>query len=292
MRLNKKTAVLSAIGSMISIQSGSSIAKCLFPLMGPAGAVVLRVGIAGILLALAFRPNLFKFSVREWAYILFYGFSIGAMNISFYYGIQRVPLGIGVTIEFIGPLGLALITSRQKTDLLWTFLAALGILMIVPWHTGTVDLIGIAFVATAGLMWALYIVATGKITGKLKNSDSVTCGMCVAALLVLPFGLCSGDLFHLNAKVLWLGLGVAVFSSALPFSLDLLAMKKLPAKTFSVLQSLQPAFGALSGLIFLREYLSVTQWLAVFCVIAASAGATICAQERPDPEGLRPRQSS
>lgn len=292
MRLNKKTAVLSAIGAMISVQSGSSIAKYLFPLIGPASAVVLRVGIAGLLLALVFRPNLFKFSVREWAYIFFYGFSIGAMNISFYYGIQRVPLGIGVTIEFIGPLGLALITSRQKTDLLWTFLAALGILMIVPWHTGTVDLIGIAFVATAGLMWALYIVATGKITGKLKNSDSVTCGMCVAALLVLPFGLCSGDLFHLNAKVLWLGLGVAVFSSALPFSLDLLAMKKLPAKTFSVLQSLQPAFGALSGLIFLREYLSVTQWLAVFCVIAASAGATICAQERPDPEGLRPRRSS
>lgn len=280
MKFDKRWAVCTALAAMLSVQGGASIAKYLFHLLGPAGAVTLRVGIAGIILMCLIRPAVLKFSAKEWMYILFYGLSIGGMNLTFYYGIQRVPLGIGVAVEFIGPLGVALISSRKLLDLVWAFLAAAGILLIVPWNGSGCDAAGLIFVAAAGLFWASYIIAAGKITKAMKSSHAVTCGMCVATLLVLPFGLASGDLFKLDGKLLLMGLGVAVFSSALPFTLDLWTMKKIPSKTFSVLQSLQPAFGALSGLIFLKEMLSLLQWTAIICVIIASTGAAITSPER------------
>lgn len=282
MTFNKKWAVVSALGSMISVQSGASIAKYLFHLLGPAGAVTLRVGLAGILLALVNRPKISRFSRKDWLCILVYGLSLGSMNLIFYYGIQRVPLGIGVGIEFVGPLGLALLCSRQALDFLWAVLVAAGILLIIPWKGGTLDPLGIVLVAAAGILWALYIASTGVIAGKIKNSDATTCGMCLAALLVLPFGWFSGDLLQLNWKLLLLGFGVAVFSSALPVTLDMLSMKKLTGKTFSVLQSLQPAFGALSGLLFLGEYLTLRQWLAIGCIMTASTGAALYAKEKTD----------
>ena len=280
MKFDKKWAVCTALAAMLSVQGGASIAKYLFHLLGPAGAVTLRVGIAGAMLMCMIRPPVLKFTHREWMYILFYGLSIGGMNLTFYYGIQRIPLGIGVAIEFIGPLSVALIASRKLTDLLWAFLAAAGIILIVPWNGSGCDIAGIIFTAAAGLFWASYIIAAGKITKAMKSTHAVTCGMCVAAILVLPFGLASGDLFKLNWKLLAMGFGVAVFSSALPFTLDLWTMKKIPPKTFSVLQSLQPAFGALSGLIFLGEQLSAAQWTAIACVVTASTGAALCSGER------------
>lgn len=280
MTFNKKWAILTALCAMASVQGGASIAKYLFHLLGPAGAVTLRVGIAGIILMCLIRPKLSRYGRREWLYILFYGLSIGGMNLTFYYGIQRIPLGIGVAVEFIGPLGVALLGSRKMLDLVWAALAAAGIVLIVPWKGGNCDIIGIVFTAVAGLLWASYIIFAAKITKAMKSSEAVTCGMCVATLLVLPFGLASGDIFKLDAKLLLLGLGVAVFSSALPFTLDLWTMKKIPSKTFSVLQSLQPAFGALSGLLFLGEILSLRQWTAVLCVVAASTGAAVFSPER------------
>ena len=280
MQFNKKWAICTALSSMISVQGGASIAKYLFHGLGPAGAVTLRVGLAGVMLFIFNRPKIFQFSRKDWCYILFYGLSIGAMNLTFYYGIQRVPLGIGVAVEFIGPLGLALITSRKISDFIWAILAGTGIFFIVPRNGAEGDLPGIILVAVAGLLWASYIVATGRITKRLKNSDAVTCGICVAALLVTPFGLLSGDLWNLNWKLLMLGFGVAVFSSVLPFSLDLWTMKKIPPKTFSVLQSLQPAFGALSGLLFLGEFLTALQWFAIACIVVASAGAAITSPAR------------
>ena len=280
MTFNKKWAVAAILASMFSIQGGASVAKYLFPLIGPAGAITLRIGLAGLILALFNRPRIFSFGRKEWLCILFYGISVGGMGLTFYYGIQRIPLGIGVTIEFIGPLGLALAASRRLVDFIWVVLAAAGVLLIVPWQSGTSDWIGILFVAVAGLLWAGYILSASWITGKIRNSDAVSCGMCVAALLILPFGIFSGDLLLLNWKMLLLGFGVAMFSSIFPFSLDLIAIRKLPAKTFSVLQSLQPAFAALSGLIFLGEILSGLQWLAIFCIVVASAGATLSAPEK------------
>ena len=280
MKFDKKWAVCTALAAMLSVQGGASIAKYLFHLLGPAGAVTLRVGIAGVMLMCLIRPPVLKFTLKEWMYILFYGLSIGGMNLTFYYGIQRIPLGIGVAVEFIGPLGVALLSSRKLLDLVWAFLAAAGILLIVPWNGSGCDIIGLAFVFAAGILWASYIIAAGKITQAMKSTHAVSCGMCVAALLVLPFGFGSGDLFKLDGKLLLMGLGVAVFSSALPFTLDLWTMKKIPPKTFSVLQSLQPAFGALSGLIFLGEVLSCFQWIAIACVVTASTGAALFTAER------------
>lgn len=284
-RFNKQWAVASALAAIMSVQGGASIAKYLFGLLGPAGAVTLRVGLAGLMLALLFRPKIARFTRRDWGGILFYGLSIGAMNLTFYYGIQRVPLGIGVAVEFIGPLGLALLASRKALDFVWALLAAAGIALIVPWTGGSIDSLGLALVAAAGLFWTSYIIATSRIAGKMKSSDAVTCGMCVATLLVLPFGLASGDLFRLDGRLLLLGFGVAVFSSALPFTLDLWTMRKLPAKTYSVLQSLHPVFAALSGLLFLGEQLSPAQWIAIFCIAAATAGATITSPEKKE-EGI------
>lgn len=273
----KKWAVAASFGAMMSVQGGASIAKTLFHLVGPAGAVTLRIGLAGILLALIHRPEFWKFTRKEWGYALFYGLSTSAMNLTFYYGIQRVPLGLGVTVEFIGPLTLAFLTSRKFLDFLWASLAGIGIFLIMPLHHENVDPLGLFFVFLAGVFWAFYIVSGSKITRNMKNSDAVTSGMCIGTFLVLPFGLYSGDLTHLNGMMLLMGFGVAVFSSALPFTLDLLAMKRLPSKTFSVLQSLQPAFGAFSGLLFLGEMLSPRQWAAVLCVVLASMGTTLLA---------------
>ncbi len=280
MVFNKKWAIASALCAMMSVQGGASIAKYLFHLLGPAGAVTLRVGLAGVILFLLNRPAISKFGRREWLCTLFYGLSTGGMNLTFYYGIQRVPLGIGVAVEFIGPLSVALFASRKAIDFVWAFLAGLGIYLIVPHKGGSGDLLGIFFVALAGVLWAMYIIAASKISKTMKSSEAVPCGMFFATLLVLPFGLVSGDLFKLDLKLLLLGVGVAIFSSALPFTLDLWTMKKLPAKTFSVLQSLQPAFAALSGLLFLGEKLSLTQWLAILCVVTASTGSALLSPEK------------
>lgn len=265
------------LGSIFSVQGGASIAKYLFHLLGPGGAVTLRVGFAGIILALINRPSIRRFTWKQWKCALIYGFSIGAMNTVYYYGIRRVPLGVGVTIEFIGPLGLALLTSRKATDFLWAILAALGIVLIVPWTgsaTDGLDPLGLSLVGIAGLLWALYIIATEKITHLMRASDAVTLGICIASLLVLPVGLLSGDLFHLNGKLVLIGIGVAIFSSVLPFTLDLFAMKGLKEKTYSILMSLEPAVAALSGFAFLGERLTLVQCLAILCVIIASVGAT------------------
>lgn len=275
----RKIALISSLCAMISVQGGASIAKMLFTPIGPAGVAMLRTGLAGILLALLHRPQISKFSLQQWLCILFYGFSTAAMNLIFYYGVQLVPLGLAVTIEFIGPLGLALLTSRRATDFLWAILAAIGIILIVPWDAQTnvnsINPIGCLLVFIAGIMWALYIISGRKLSQKVKNSDAVTCGLCCASLFILPFGIFSGDLLKLTPHYTLLALCVAILSSALPFTLDLFALKEIPSKVFSVLQSLQPAFAALSGLIFLHEILSWTQWIAILFVICASIGASI-----------------
>lgn len=280
-KISRKVAVGAVLGSIFSVQGGASIAKCLFHLLGPGGAVTLRVGIAGLILACVNRPPVLHFRRRQWKWVLLYGLSIGAMNAVYYYGIRRVPLGVAVTVEFIGPLGLALAVSRRAVDFLWAVLAAAGIVLIVPWAGSSadgLDPLGLALVFVAGLFWALYIVATNRITRIMRPSDAVTLGMCVATLVVLPTGLVSGDLFRLDAKMLLIGLGVALFSSVVPFSLDLYAMKGLKEKTYSILMSLEPAVAALSGFVFLGERLTGLQCLAMACVIAASAGATATAE--------------
>ncbi len=267
-------AIPAALLSMVSVQGGASIAKKLFPILGASGTSTLRIGLSAVMLFLFNRPNIFKLSKKQWLYCAVYGICLGTMNLVFYFAIQRIPIGLAVAIEFTGPLAVALLGSRRLLDVLWALLACAGIMLIVPWKSNGIDPLGIIFALMAGTCWAGYILIGGRITKIMSNSDAVTVGMLFAALLILPVGLLSGDLNTLNWKLLLIGFSVALLSSTIPYSLDLIALKKLPSKTFSILMSLQPAFGALSGLIFLKEILSWNQWLSILCVIVASIGAT------------------
>lgn len=260
---------------MLCVQGGASVAKQLFPILGPSATTSLRIGLSAILLNIIIRPKVRNFTKKEWKYCFYYGASIALMNLIFYIAIQRIPLGLGVTIEFIGPLFLALYFSRKLLDILWALLAFIGILLIVPWQTSDVDLLGLGLAFLAGIFWACYIVMSSKVSKEMDTKNALAVGMLIATCIVLPIALFSGGLAKLTLVTLALGFAVAILSSALPFSLDLVALKKLPAKTFSILTSLQPAFAAFSGLLFLNESLSTLQWISILCVVCASVGTTI-----------------
>lgn len=272
---NKNIAVPAALASMICVQGGASLAKRLFPALGAIGTSTLRIGLSAIILFFINRPKLGSFSKKQWLYCSIYGLGIAAMNLIFYMAIKRIPLGLGVTIEFVGPLFLALVLSRKVLDLLWALLACTGILLIVPWGTGEVDLLGVLLAFLAGVFWAVYIVMGGKVSKVMDSKDAVSTGMLIAALFIIPFAIWDGQLLKITPLLFLQGLGVAILSSALPFSLDMIALKQLPAKTFSILTSLQPAFAALSGLLFLQENLSFLQWISIACVVMASVGTTL-----------------
>lgn len=273
-------AVPAALSSMLCVQAGASLAKRLFPVLGAAGTSTLRIGISAVILFVINRPNIREITKRQWIYCILYGSFIACMNLIFYFSIQRIPLGLGVTVEFIGPLLLALFFSRKLTDIIWVALACAGILLIVPWQSNDIDVLGLILAFIAGIFWAGYIVMGGKISKVMRSKDAVSLGMCVATVIILPFGIFGGGLAALNPYYLLLGLGVAILSSALPFTLDMIALKKLPPHTFSILTSLQPAFAALSGLLFLKEYLSLLQCLSIVCVITASIGTTLTSKYR------------
>lgn len=272
-------AVTAALLSMVCVQGGASIAKQLFPALGPIGTSTLRIGLSAILLLLINRPPIFSFNKKQWLYCAIYGLGIAAMNLIFYMAIQRIPLGLGVTIEFIGPLFLAFAFSRKWLDVLWALLACLGILLIVPWQNNSIDIIGLLLAFVAGTFWAVYIVVGGKVSKIMDGRHAVSTGMLIATFFIVPFAIWDGAIMDVTPSLFLKGLGVAIFSSALPFSLDMFALGRLPAKTFSILTSLQPAFGALSGLIFLGEFLTGMQWASVACVVLASIGTTIFSKE-------------
>ena len=274
---NKKfiiPAIPAVLLAMISVQGGASIAKHLFPVLGASGTASLRVGFATLILLAAFRTNLLKLNRKQWLYCLAYGTCLGAMNLVFYFAIKRIPLGLGVTLEFTGPLALALLGSRRLLDLLWVLLACLGIVLIAPWQDNNLDLLGVALALGAGALWAGYIVLGGKVSRLMKGGDAVAVGMLFATAFVLPFGIASGDLSAVNVPLLLIGVAVALLTSALPYTLEIGALRQIPPKTFGILMSLHPAFAALSGMLFLEEYLSLTQWVSIICVITASVGAT------------------
>ena len=277
---NFNLAIIATLLSMMCVQGGASIAKQLFPAIGPIGTSTLRIGLSAILLFLINRPNLWKLTKQQWLYCAIYGIGIAAMNLIFYMAIQRIPLGLGVTIEFVGPLFLAFILSKKKMDILWALLATMGILLIVPWQNSNTDIFGVFLALLAGSFWALYIIMGGKVSKVMQGKDAVTVGMLIASIGILPFAIWDGSLTNLTTDVFIKGLGVAIFSSALPFTLDMIALGRLPAKAFSILSSLQPAFAAFSGLIFLHEYLSWTQWLSVLCVVLASIGTTVFSRNK------------
>lgn len=270
-------AVASVLLAMVTIQSGASIAKQLFPLIGPAGTTALRVGFSALMLWLVFRPWRQLPQGRNWRAIIVYGACLGGMNLLFYLAIARIPLGIGVALEFTGPLAVALFTSRRKLDLVWVALALGGILLLLPDMTSVdaLDPVGVMLALAAGACWAGYILF-GQRAGNLASGGiTVALGMTVAAAFLVPIGLVSAGSSLFSWQVIPLAIAVAALSSALPYSLEMVALKALPAKSFSVLMSMEPAIAALAGFLLLAELLSVTQWLAILLVISASLGSTL-----------------
>ena len=274
-------AVLIAI---VSVQGGAALAKGLFPALGPDGTVGLRIGLSAAMLLVAFRPPLAKLTAAQWRAVLPFGLVLGVMNLVFYNAIARIPLGLAVTVEFIGPLGVAVFGSRKAVDVLWVVLAAAGIALITPWTGGSgVDPVGVLLALAAGGCWAAYIVLGGHLSRMLPGGAAVATGMLIAALAVVPFSVAVGGFANLTGGRFAAGIGVALLSSAIPYTLEMIALRAMPLRTFGILMSLEPAVAALAGLAFLGEILTLTQWLAVGLVIVASGGSTLTSRQAAPP---------
>jgi inner membrane transporter RhtA len=266
--------ILVLIVAMTSIQSGASLAKSLFPEVGASGTTALRLGIAALILCLIMRPWRAKLTLQSCRSLVAYGLALGGMNLLFYLSLKTIPLGIAVALEFTGPLALALLSSRRLLDFVWIALAVFGLWLLLPTGKNEValDPVGMGLALAAGVCWALYIVF-GQKAGAEHGRQTVALGTVVAAMLVFPIGLSQAGSSLFNADILPIAIAVAVLSSALPYSLEMVALTRLPARTFSVLMSMEPAIAALSGLLFLSERLTFSQWIAISAIILASAGA-------------------
>ncbi|KKO45608.1 transporter [Arsukibacterium ikkense] len=272
-------AICCVLLAMVTIQTGASIAKQLFPLIGPDGTTALRLGFSAIVLWLVFRPWRALPRGRDWQAIIVYGLCLGGMNILFYLAIARIPLGIGVALEFTGPLTVALLASRRKRDLFWVGCAIAGILMLLPDMRGAdaLDPIGVLQALAAGACWAGYILFGKKTGSQASGGITVALGMTVAAMVLVPLGAVSQGMALLSWQVLPLGLLVGILSSAIPYSLEMVALRHMTSQNFSVFMSMEPAIAALAGFIILAELLTLWQWLAIALVIIASLGSSLTA---------------
>lgn len=270
---------LAALLGLVSVQTGAAIGKSLFPLVGSDGVAALRVGMSALILGLALRPWRIWQQAR-WRDLLAYGVTLGLMNLSIYRAFATIPVSIAVAIEVIGPLGAALAASRRPVDLLWVGLSAGG-LVLLPLGAlhGGLDPRGVAFALGAALCWGLYIFAGARVAQ--HGSAAVATGMMVAALFIVPLGASQAGALLLTPPVLAIGLAIAVLSSMLPYLLDMVAMRHLPANVFGVLLSASPAVAALAGWLILHEVLSATQCAGIACISAACAGSTLTRKAHP-----------
>ncbi|TXU41013.1 threonine/homoserine exporter RhtA [Enterobacter roggenkampii] len=269
--------------AMLSIQSGASLAKSLFPLVGAPGVTALRIVLGTAILVVIFKPWRLRFKKEQRLPLLFYGLSLGAMNYLFYLSIQTIPLGIAVALEFTGPLAVALFSSRRPGDFIWVVLAVLGLWFLLPLgqSVSEIDLTGAALALGAGACWAVYIL-TGQRAGEEHGPATVALGSLIAAILFVPIGMAQATESIWQWSVMPIGLAVAILSTALPYSLEMIALTRLPTRIFGTLMSMEPALAAISGMVFLGETLTLTQTLALCSIIAASMGSTLTM--RPEPK--------
>lgn len=273
--------ILTLILSIISLCTGTSFAKSLFSQVGAIGTTTLRIFFSACILWLIWRPWRIPITRSDLATIVPYGICIVGMNLPFYLSLQTLPVGIALAIEFTGPLGLAIYKSRTRYDFLWIVLAILGLYLLL-WPGAdseeliALDLAGVIYALIAGLFWAAYIIF-GQRARRVHPGHVTSYGLTIAAMIILPFGLMSGGVAMFNPNLLLFGLGIAVLSSALPYSLEIFALRILPAKTFSIMLSLEPAVGALAGIIILGEVIETKQWVAILLVVCASIGCTATA---------------
>ncbi|HHA1753448.1 TPA: threonine/homoserine exporter RhtA [Enterobacter kobei] len=273
--------------AMLSIQSGASLAKSLFPLVGAPGVTALRIVLGTAILVAIFKPWRLRFKKEQRLPLLFYGLPLGAMNYMFYLSIQTIPLGIAVALEFTGPLAVALFSSRRPVDFIWVVLAVLGLWFLLPLgqNVTEIDLTGAALALGAGACWAVYIL-TGQRAGEEHGPATVALGSVIAAIVFVPIGMAQATASIWQWSVMPIGLAVAVLSTALPYSLEMIALTRLPTRIFGTLMSMEPALAAISGMVFLGETLTFTQTLALCSIIAASMGSTLTMRPEPKVEKI------
>jgi inner membrane transporter RhtA len=266
-------AVWLVISGIISVQVGAVIAKNLFDLVPPTAMVWLRLMTSAVILLLVARPRLTGHSGRDWLIVLGFGISFMTMNWAIYQSFARIPLGIAVTIEFLGPLTVAVIGSRRVTDLIWVVLAGTGVALLGV-SRASLTLAGVGFALLAAVCWAFYILLSAQTGRRWPGISGLAIASMVGAIALAPPAIVEAGSQMLNPTVLILGLAVGLLSSVIPYSFELIALRRIPPRVFSILMSLEPAVAALAAMILLGEFLSLVQWLAMACVVMASIGAT------------------
>lgn len=279
-------ALCAVLVAMISVQGGAALSKQLFPAIGAPGATALRLVFATLLLWIFWRPWRHWPQRGAWPSLVLYGLALGCMNLAFYMSLERIPLGVAVALEFTGPLLLAVATSRRPKDFLFAGMAIAGVALLLPLHAlaAPLDLIGVAYALGAGAFWALYIVFGKRSSAAAPGGSVAALGMAVATCVALPAGLAHAGADLLTPALLPVALAVALLSSAIPYSLEMVGLKRLPAQTFSILMSGEPAIGALFGLAVLGEGLSANQWIAIALIVGASLGTSLSAARSALPD--------
>jgi inner membrane transporter RhtA len=268
------------VGGIASVQFGSALAATLFARIGPGGAVLLRLLTATIALGLIWRPRLRTTARRDQLLAVGFGLILAGMNLTFYHSIQRIPLGIAVTIEFVGPLGVAVLGSRRPLDLLWVGLAIAGIVALMHGDVHSLDPLGVGLALAAGVLWGAYILVNARLGQAFADGSGLSLAMAVATVVTLPVGAVEGGSRLLTAHALLLGAAVGMLSSAIPYSFELEALRRIATRVFGVLMSLEPAMAALAGFLVLSQSLSTREGVGIALVIAASVGASISASRR------------
>lgn len=261
------------LGSIASVQLGASFAVLLFPAAGPIGTVTLRLVFSALVLLVVCRPRIRGYSRSDWATVGAYGLALGGMNACYYEAIARIPQGAAVTLEVLGPLVLSVIAGRSLVSLLWAALALGGVVVLSQGGFSVLDPVGVAFALGAAALWATYIVFAGRTGGRFPRLDGLALALTAGALVSLPFGIAAAGPALVLPPVLLLGLAVAVLSSALPYALELLALRRLRSSTFSILMALAPGAAALSGFLVLGQRLTAIEAVGIALVVAASVGA-------------------
>lgn len=257
----------------VSVQFGGALAVSLMPRAGALGVVALRLLVAAVVLLLICRPRLRGHSRTDWGTVIVFGITMAAMNGLFYQSVARIPLGPAVTLEVLGPLALSVLTSRRLVNVVWAGLALAGVFLLGGGGFESLDPMGVAFALAAGAMWAAYIVFSARTGRRFPQADGLALAMAVGAVLFLPLGIAESGTKLLDPVTLGLGAAVAILSSVLPYTLELLALRRMPAPTFAILMSLEPAVAGVAGFLVLDQALSTAQAVAIALVIAASMGA-------------------
>lgn len=259
----------------ISVQFGGALAASLMPRAGALGVVTLRLVAAALVLLVVCRPRVRGHSRADWATVIVFGLTMAGMNGLFYQSIARIPLGPAVALEVLGPLALSVLASRRAINLVWAGLALAGVVLLSGGGFGSLDVVGVLFALGAGAMWAAYIVFSARTGRRFPQADGLALAMAVAAVVFLPLGIVESGTRLLDPTTVALGSAVAVLSSVLPYTLELIALRRLPASTFAILMSLEPAIAATAGFLVLSQALSATEAAAIALVIAASMGVVL-----------------